>query len=77
MNKLKLIWAVLRGEKLYKESEELERYLKFAHKCAIYTKDDLVSFGNYLLSDERNDTLVSDEASNYVGDWDIRNWENK
>lgn len=75
MKKLKLIWAVLRGEKLYKESDKLERYLKFAHDHNIYTKDDLVSFGNYMLSDERNSKLVTEVAKKYVGDWDLENWK--
>lgn len=40
-----------------------------------YTEEDLVSFGNYLLSDKRNDKIDSKSASKIVGDWDIENWK--
>lgn len=40
-----------------------------------YTEEDLVSFGNYLLSDERNDKIDSKKASKAVGDWDLENWK--
>lgn len=41
---------------------------------AKFTEADLVSFGNYLLSDERNNNIESEEAKHYVGDWDVSNW---
>ena len=41
---------------------------------AKFTEADLVSFGNYLLSDERNNNIESEEAQRYVGDWDVSNW---
>lgn len=41
-----------------------------------YTEKDLVSFGNYLLSEDRDATIESPEMKNVVGDWDIRNWQN-
>lgn len=40
-----------------------------------YTEEDLVSFGNYLLSDKRNDKIDSKSASKMVGDWDLENWK--
>lgn len=40
-----------------------------------YTEEDLVSFGNYLLSDKRNDKIDSKSASKMVGDLDLENWK--
>lgn len=40
----------------------------------IYTEKDLVDFGNYLLSEKRNETIKSEEMKSVVGDWDIANW---
>lgn len=41
---------------------------------AKFTEADLISFGNYLLSDKRNNNIESEEAQHYVGDWDVSNW---
>lgn len=35
---------------------------------AKFTEADLISFGNYLLSDKRNNNIESEEAQCYVGD---------
>lgn len=43
----------------------------------VYTEKDLVDFGNYLLSEERNETIESEEMKSVVGDWDLANWKNK
>ena len=40
-----------------------------------FTEADLISFGNYLLSDKRNDNMQNRESLTYVGDWDIANWQ--
>ena len=40
----------------------------------VYTEKDLVDFGNYLLSEKRNETIESEEMKSVVGDWDIANW---
>lgn len=40
----------------------------------IYTEKDLIDFGNYLLSEKRNETIESKEMKSVVGDWDIANW---
>ena len=40
----------------------------------IYTEKDLVDFGNYLLSEQRNKTIESEEMKSVVGDWDLANW---
>lgn len=42
-----------------------------------YTTKELVSFGNYLLSKERDESISAPEMKSVVGDWDVRNWENK
>ena len=39
-----------------------------------YTKEQLVSFGNYLLSAERKE-MVQEEYSDGVHDSDVSNWE--
>lgn len=51
---------------------------------AMYTEVDLVSFGNYLLSDQRmSDYAGAQSAENYisnvnkVGDGDLDNWKRK
>lgn len=40
-------------------------------------EEELISFGNYLLSDERKATIVSPELLNVVGDWDLENWRER
>lgn len=40
-----------------------------------YTEKDLISFGNYLLSEERKETIQDEELRDVVGDWDIANWK--
>lgn len=47
---------------------------KYNMEEKIYTEKDLVDFGNYLLSEERNKTIESEEMKSVVGDWDIANW---
>ena len=39
-----------------------------------FTEADLISFGNYLLSDKRNNNIENKESQRYVGDWDVSNW---
>lgn len=39
-----------------------------------YTEADLVSFGNYLLSEKRNNSIQKREPLTYVGDNDVANW---
>lgn len=50
------------------------------------TEQDLISFGNYLLSDERRKLFEAKETSNglsteerlkQVGHWDLENWKAK
>lgn len=36
---------------------------------------DLVSFGNYLLSDQRKKTIIHPEAEKLVGHHDLENWK--
>ena len=42
-----------------------------------FTYEDLVSFGNYLLSPERTLTIEKEELKGLVGEWDLRNWLDK
>ena len=42
-----------------------------------FTRDDLVSFGNYLLSEDRAATIEKEELKGLVGEWDLRNWIEK
>lgn len=41
-----------------------------------FTMADLVSFGNYLLSEERLSNLANPESIGFVGEWDIDQWQN-
>ena len=38
-----------------------------------YTEEELVKFGEYLLSDERKEMLITPDAEKRVSDADIRN----
>ena len=38
------------------------------------TDAKLVSFGNYLLSEQRGQTIEKEENRSTVGDWDLANW---
>jgi len=40
-----------------------------------YNKKDLVSFGNYLLSKERTETIWTDHEQDQVYHADIENWK--
>lgn len=51
--------------------------VKFNTLDIMYTEKDLVSFGNYLLSEERRESIENEELVSVVGDWDIKNWEGK
>lgn len=41
----------------------------------VYTEADLVSFGNYLLSGKRLETIDDPNLVGTVGDWDLANWK--
>jgi hypothetical protein len=41
----------------------------------LYEEKDLVSFGNYLLSKERQDTIINEENLDKVTDADLSNWK--
>lgn len=59
------------------EAETMNYLINISMEEKMYTLKDLVSFGNYLLSEERNANIASEEAKKYVGDWDIANWKVK
>ncbi len=40
-----------------------------------YTREDLISFGHYLLSPERDKTIRHSEVRHLVGHHDIENWK--
>jgi hypothetical protein len=41
---------------------------------AKFTEADLIAFGNYLLSDKRNNNIQKREPLSYVSDSDVANW---
>ena len=55
--------------------EKLKAILAILRGENWYSEQQLVSFGNYLLSDERNNRLVKEIAKQHVGDWDLENWK--
>lgn len=55
--------------------DNIEIKNKYNMEEKIYTEKDLVDFGNYLLSEQRNKTIESEEMKSVVGDWDLRNWK--
>lgn len=57
------------SQELSNEAEIIEQ-----RTIVIYDRADLVSFGNYLLSQERKDSLVHKVNKNCVTHADIENW---
>lgn len=41
----------------------------------LYKEIDLVSFGNYILSQDRDKTIENEQLKDKVTDADLRNWE--
>lgn len=39
-----------------------------------FNRKDLVKFGNYLLSKEREETIISEQCKDHVHHSDIENW---
>lgn len=40
----------------------------------MYTEAELISFGNYVLSERRKEHIKEEHLIDVVGDWDIANW---
>lgn len=65
------------GEKLAGMLREfIKKEIKKTKKMENFTEKDLVSFGNFLLSKERQES-VSIENQNAVTDADLANWKEK
>lgn len=43
----------------------------------LFTEKELVDFGNYLLSKEREQTIINDQVKDKVTDADLANWKDK
>lgn len=41
-----------------------------------YTEKELIDFGNYLLSEQRDNSVLDKDNKKIVGDWDLANWNN-
>lgn len=63
-----LEWICTKAELKIKNLKAMEEEKK------IYTEADLISFGNYVLSDRRRKHIEEQHLIEVVGDWDIANW---
>lgn len=63
-----LEWICTKAELNLKNFETMEEEKK------IYTEADLISFGNYVLSERRKKHIKEQHLIEVVGDWDIANW---
>lgn len=57
-----------------KTMEEKKNCIEHAENPKMYTEAELVSFGNYVLSERRKKHIEEEHLVDVVGDWDIANW---
>lgn len=60
-----------------KRMEEKKSCAECAESPKMYTEAELVSFGNYVLSERRKKHIEEEHLVNVVGDWDIANWKDR
>lgn len=60
-----------------KTMEEKKNCTEHAENPKMYTEAELVSFGNYVLSERRKKHIEEEHLVDAVGDWDIANWQNQ
>ena len=63
-----LEWIVTKAE------NKLKNLKTMGEEKKIYTEADLISFGNYVLSERRRKHIKEQHLIEVVGDWDIANW---
>lgn len=56
---------------------EKKNCTEHAENPKMYTEAELVSFGNYVLSERRKKHIEEQHLVDVVGDWDIANWQNQ
>lgn len=72
-----LVSIILWLEWICTKAELKIKKLKTMEEKKIYTEADLISFGNYVLSERRKKHIKEQHLIEVVGDWDIANWENQ
>lgn len=77
MNTLFIIYCVVAGCALLVLTVLCIYNLHLRIDCVKYSEEDMISFGRYLLGDERNERIENEQLRSEVGDWDIANWERK
>lgn len=60
--------------KYTKSVEEKKNCIEHVENPKIYTDAELVSFGNYVLSERRKKHIEEEHLIDVVGDWDIAHW---
>jgi hypothetical protein len=69
-----LVSIILWLEWICTKAELKIKNLKTMEEKKIYTEADLISFGNYVLSERRKKHIEEQHLIEVVGDWDIANW---
>lgn len=57
-----------------KSIKEKKNCIDGAETPKMYTEAELISFGNYVLSERRKEHIKEEHLIDVVGDWDIANW---
>ena len=69
-----LVSIIISLESIVTKAENKLKNLKTMEEKKIYTEADLISFGNYVLSERRKKHIEEQHLIEVVGDWDIANW---